>query len=213
MRNKIIFQGKSLGVNQDFDQARLNLAEWTKAKWPDLCMNLQDIIHYPNNISIPVKLCQSRTTASWIGSPPGVLKFNMDGSVLGKPGPAGIGGILRDHMGLEKIRFSKSVGIEESNMAKLLAIREAFILLASSQWAQTNALIVESDSRNAVNWIIKPELAPWRVRKFISHIENLKLQIKEWDLVHEHREKNQVADYLAKEGVNRADNLLVINEE
>ncbi|XVF69732.1 hypothetical protein PTKIN_Ptkin11bG0105400 [Pterospermum kingtungense] len=41
----------------------------------------------------------------------GMVKFNVDGSSLGKPGPTDIRGILRDHLGNEFIRFSKRLGL------------------------------------------------------------------------------------------------------
>ncbi|XVE82185.1 hypothetical protein DITRI_Ditri15bG0127000 [Diplodiscus trichospermus] len=90
-------------------------------------------------------------------SPKGTLKFNVDGAAKGKPGPVGIGGILRDYMGI--------FGVEDSNAAELIAIREAFIIFASSRWVQNHALIIESDSLNAVKWVLNPNSTPWRLRK------------------------------------------------
>ncbi|XVE89676.1 hypothetical protein DITRI_Ditri20bG0015100 [Diplodiscus trichospermus] len=107
-------------------------------------------------------------------------------------------GVLGDHLGMEKIHFSKSIGIEDSNVPELLAIREALILYASSVWAQNTALIMESDSKNAVTWVLNPKSAPWRVQKFINHIENVKSRIKEWKLQHIPREYNQIANSLEK---------------
>lgn len=48
--------------------------------------------------------------AEW--SPPscGFLKFNVDGASRGKPGPVGIGGVLRDHVGSTSIIFTEYVG-------------------------------------------------------------------------------------------------------
>ncbi|EOY07697.1 Uncharacterized protein TCM_022064 [Theobroma cacao] len=56
--------------------------------------------------------------------PPGSLKLNTDGAAKGKPGPAGIGGVLRDHLGFIKVAFSNHIGIEESNYAAFQAIQE-----------------------------------------------------------------------------------------
>ncbi|XVE48894.1 hypothetical protein DITRI_Ditri01bG0038300 [Diplodiscus trichospermus] len=59
--------------------------------------------------------CQmmNRPLTSWIPPPQKAVKFNVDGASKGKPGSAGIGGILRDHMGVEKIRFSKFIGVAD----------------------------------------------------------------------------------------------------
>ena len=47
------------------------------------------------------------------------------------------------------------------------------------------------------------------MKKYISHIETLKTQLKEWGLVHIPRENNEMADVLAKAGVFRGNDLLV----
>ncbi|XVF41626.1 hypothetical protein PTKIN_Ptkin01aG0294600 [Pterospermum kingtungense] len=39
------------------------------------------------------------------------VKFNVDGVSTGKPGPAGIRGVLRDHRGLELIKFSRFIDV------------------------------------------------------------------------------------------------------
>ena len=56
--------------------------------------------------------------------PPGSLKFNVDGSARGKPGPAGIGGVLKDCMAVTKAVFSRAIGVADSNVAELLAVRD-----------------------------------------------------------------------------------------
>ncbi|XVF79203.1 hypothetical protein PTKIN_Ptkin14bG0201600 [Pterospermum kingtungense] len=76
----------------------------------------------------------AKTWAGWV-------KFNVDGSSIRKPGPAGIGGLLRDHLRKELMRFSKSIGVEDSNVAELLAIREGLILFLSLPWESTEFLI------------------------------------------------------------------------
>ena len=47
------------------------------------------------------------------------------------------------------------------------------------------------------------------MKKIISHIEALKTQLKEWDLVLIPRESNEMVDVLAKAGVFRSSDLLV----
>ncbi|XVF70923.1 hypothetical protein PTKIN_Ptkin11bG0201000 [Pterospermum kingtungense] len=84
------------------------------------------------------------------------VKFNVDGSSRGKLGPAGIGGILIDHMRQVLIRFSKAIGIEDSNAAEYLAIRKALLIFISSPWVHIRKFCVESDSMNVVNWVFDP---------------------------------------------------------
>ena len=118
--------------------------------------------------------------------------------------------MLRDDFENVKIVFSKAVGIIDSNLVELLAVRETFIVFAVSKWAKTHSLLIESDSSNVVNWIKCPQSTPWRMKKFISHIESLKLQLFSWHIAHIPREINDVADGLAKSGVNRLNSLFLV---
>ncbi|XVF43014.1 hypothetical protein PTKIN_Ptkin02bG0006400 [Pterospermum kingtungense] len=99
-----------------------------------------------------------------------------DGSSQGKPDPAGIGGVLRDHIGKELIRFSKAIGVKDSNMAELLAIREALIVFISSPWVYSKGLIIESDSKVATNWVLNPAAAAaaWKhvIDKLAAYVRN-----------------------------------------
>ncbi|XVF82165.1 hypothetical protein PTKIN_Ptkin16aG0023000 [Pterospermum kingtungense] len=55
----------------------------------------------------------------------GAVKFNVDDSLLGKPGPAGVDGVLHDHIGTELIKFSYNIGIADSNEAEVITTKEA----------------------------------------------------------------------------------------
>ena len=60
------------------------------------------------------------------------MKLNVDGSALGKPGTIAISGVLRDHVGIFKGVFFKSIGIKNSNFAKFMAIKEGLLFFSSS---------------------------------------------------------------------------------
>ncbi|XVF77053.1 hypothetical protein PTKIN_Ptkin14bG0009000 [Pterospermum kingtungense] len=81
--------------------------------------------------------------------------------------------------GFEIIRFSKSIGVTESNFAEILAIREAFILFVSSPWVNCRNLVIESDFKNTISWVCNSSV-PWRVMNIVNHIDNLKRQVKNW---------------------------------
>lgn len=49
----------------------------------------------------------------------------MDGASRAKPGPAQVGGVLRNCKGEVLLMFSKYVGVCDSNEAEVLAILEA----------------------------------------------------------------------------------------
>ena len=46
----------------------------------------------------------------------------MDGSAFGKPGTAGVGGVLRDPRGGVKGIFLVNIGLADSNFAELMAV-------------------------------------------------------------------------------------------
>lgn len=68
---------------------------------------------------------------------------------MGKLGPAGIGGVLRNHVGHSTLVFPKSVEIRDSDEAELFSIRRAL-----SIWADYGGskLVIEGDSANVIKW-------------------------------------------------------------
>ncbi|OMO50641.1 hypothetical protein COLO4_37965 [Corchorus olitorius] len=62
---------------------------------------------------------------------------------MGQPGEAGIRGILRDDSGCTRLIFSKPIGIANSNMAEILAIKEAFLVFVAVDWVKEEELIIE----------------------------------------------------------------------
>jgi ribonuclease HI len=60
------------------------------------------------------------------------FKWNVDGSSIEKPGPSGIGGVLRNHHEILLGIFSLSVEILDSNVVELRAVIKAIKLSASN---------------------------------------------------------------------------------
>ncbi|KAK3199353.1 hypothetical protein Dsin_022768 [Dipteronia sinensis] len=85
--------------------------------------------------------------------PPSVngLKFNVDGSSRGKPGQAGIGGVLHNANGRILCLFSAHVGMEESNTSEILAIHRALKLCVSKPELKGRDMVIVSDSKVAVS--------------------------------------------------------------
>ncbi|XVF82263.1 hypothetical protein PTKIN_Ptkin16aG0031700 [Pterospermum kingtungense] len=155
------------------------------------------------------KKARDRPRFSWVPPSTGFIKFNVDGASVGNPGPTGIGEVMC-HVGKELARFSKLVGIEDSNVAELMAICEAFLIFIDSPFVSNNALIVESDSKNAVTWVNSSLLGPWRVLNFINHIECLKKKLRKWEVIHIFREANQAADQLGTSWLRKGCHVLLI---
>ncbi|XVF85746.1 hypothetical protein PTKIN_Ptkin17bG0142100 [Pterospermum kingtungense] len=209
IRNEHIFQNKDIIFEQLVDVIKAIIAHWVVALWPKDHASFMGVFNCLENIVAPKGKVKQRTRQSWLPPSSGSVKFNVDGSSAGKPGPAGIGGVMHDHTGKELACFSKSIGVEDSNIAELLAIREAFLIFIASPFVVGKKLIIESDSQNAVSWVNGLSSAPWRVFNFINHIETLKMQVIDWKVNHMFRELNEVADNLAKEGVYRLSDMIV----
>ena len=125
MRNNIVFNGKVLDLRQIIDLIKLRIASWSKAKWPDCIVSMMDAVRFPNEIKVLPQVVVPRVGIMWKNPLIGSLKFNVDGSSKGKPGLAGIGGVLKDCSGKVKAIFSKAIGLTNSNVAELLAVSKA----------------------------------------------------------------------------------------
>ncbi|KAE8666355.1 hypothetical protein F3Y22_tig00112501pilonHSYRG00075 [Hibiscus syriacus] len=96
----------------------------------------------------------------WIGPPLGSLTFNVDGAIRGSYGPAGIGGILKDHNGIVLAKFSRSAGHSAPSGAELQAVLEDCHRFLESSWFPSFRLIIESYSSLVISWINTPHNAP-----------------------------------------------------
>ena len=81
------------------------------------------------------------------------LKFNVDGSVKGKPGLADIGGVLRDSNGKILCLFSYYMGILDSNAAEIWAVKRAVDLCLSNSNLRGRNISIVSDSKVSVWWV------------------------------------------------------------
>ena len=160
LRNDLVFNGKVFDFQQTIDIVKFRIASWFKAKWPNCPNTLLDVVRFPNTIQVSVAAKNVKKVSLWSTPPLGVLKFNVDGSARGKPGPAGIGGVLRDCSGVVKAVFSKAIGVTDSNVAELLAVREALRIFTDSSWVSSHKLTIESDSSNVVNWVLNYKGTP-----------------------------------------------------
>ncbi|XVF06146.1 hypothetical protein REPUB_Repub06bG0022400 [Reevesia pubescens] len=160
------------------------------------------------NLVVPTISKEKRVTGVWKLPPPIFLKFNVDSASKGKPGPVGIGSVLRDDKGLVKMILSKSIRVANFNLAELLALRKVVFMFVASKWVNSHGLWLESDSKNAVKWFLSPVSASWRMKKFTAQIEALKSDLIRWDISYVPREINEMADGFAKSEVEREADLL-----
>ena len=207
-RNDAVFNGKVMETAQLCDLVGYRVAYWCKAKWPDGAALVDDYMRFPDCIQTASRGGKVLPRVEWVMPEVGQLKFNVDGAARGQPGEAGIGGVLRDENGSTRLVFSKSIGLADSNMVELLAIKEAFLIFSASDWVNEKELLIETDSRNAAKWVNDPASVPWRFRQTIFQIEGYKKKIRRWIVRHVFREANSMADNLAKSSIDRGSTIM-----
>lgn len=99
--------------------------------------------------------------------------------------------------------FFGPLGVWDSNFAEIKATKHALHLFSFSPYATTNKLLIESDSKIALSWILHPSKRPWDKWMLFNDIDSLILQLKEVSFQHTLREGNSFADSLAKYGVDK----------
>lgn len=183
---------------------KLNLfqkAKWSLCTW--LCSNKEfkdlrvgDLYQAWDGCLKPNPWMRKRQVV-WFPPPRGILKFNVDKAARGKPGPAGIRGVLRDHMSSICVVFSEAMGTNESNKVELLSIWRALTLGASLGGAK---LEIESDPSHAVKWARGEKCPPWRLVTLVREIKGLSAG-REVSFSQISRSAIGVADFFAKNGV------------
>ncbi|XP_077231884.1 uncharacterized protein LOC143864904 [Tasmannia lanceolata] len=144
------------------------------------------------NSQVPVP----RISQKWANPPVGFSKLNFDGSSLGNPGPAGIGGVVMNSDGEVVQAYSGPIGVADSNEAEVRAAYQGILLLGSERVANT---IVEGDSLNVIRWLKGSAVPPWRFLHFFDEIKDITVG-RSVAFQNVRRAANEVADKLAKAG-------------
>ncbi|KAE8692548.1 DNA gyrase subunit B [Hibiscus syriacus] len=134
---------------------------------------------------IHTKLSKKKKVICWSPPPHDFFKFNVDGAVRGDGLQGGIGGVLKDSNCSILTSFSMAVEIN---------------VFFSSEWAMKGRLILESDCRKAVDWILIPISAP---TFFSSLVEEIGVYVSARGFIINWipRSCNWEADKLATEGI------------
>ncbi|GMI95970.1 hypothetical protein HRI_003266300 [Hibiscus trionum] len=201
-RNEAIFKKKKITGSFLLDMAMIRVGHWCKGNWPESFVYVNEFLCNPAGTSIPKKRSARPMPGSWTKPPDGSIKFNVDATVEGNYGKAGVGGILRDHRGAELMKFSENIGLSDATVAELIAIWRACQLLAQSNWDTNVNHIIETDSLLAESWIGNPASCPPcfidLVHKCIPAAKSANCSIR-----FVYREKNVTAHLLAQEGIRR----------
>lgn len=199
----------ALDVQQLCDVLFWRLGTWCQARWEEAKFSLSHFIADPS-IFCPPKVAEiKRKGGKWCAPNLSCVKFNVDASICSESSIAGIGGLLRDHMGSVLLKFIKSLGVIDIGLAELLAVREALVIFRASQWFGHKVLIVETDCANVVKWLGKPDSAPASLRNVVSSTSKLGTEFK-WHVRHVVRDLNKDADELAKVAAKRNDDTVVL---
>eukprot|EP00268_Persea_americana_P062605 TRINITY_DN8040_c1_g2_i6.p1 TRINITY_DN8040_c1_g2~~TRINITY_DN8040_c1_g2_i6.p1 ORF type:complete len:254 (+),score=31.35 TRINITY_DN8040_c1_g2_i6:132-893(+) len=97
-RNNKNFNGKSKDREDIAFMIVLKIAKWASIKKELEHLTLDNILSNWE-ACLGSGCVKKKHLVTWSPPSPNVLKFNVDGAARGKPGPAGIGGILRNYKG------------------------------------------------------------------------------------------------------------------
>ncbi|KAK8495505.1 hypothetical protein V6N12_046194 [Hibiscus sabdariffa] len=101
------------------------------------------------------------------------------------------------------------MGRVDAPTAEFLTIVEAIKIFGSSSWASSHQVTVESDCSNVVSWFLQPHNAPYSFMQSIISCRRKWARWK-WELELIPREANEVADNLAKRGINRSHDIFCL---
>lgn len=200
-RNGVIFNDKAFCVETTRDLLLTRLVWWVKSWWSSCPYSMDQFVVGFEHISMPSHV-KTRVNQGWIPPQEEVLKFNVDGSVLGSPGKSGIGGILRKHDKGVLGYFSKPTGVMWAYEAEVQAIYNALLFCEEFGFS---TVVIESDSSLAVGWVLNKQGRPWKLYQVLNHIDYLISAVNCVGVKHILREGNVIADILANFGRNSSD--------
>ena len=152
-RNDTIFNDNSFTFADICATIFHRAVSWFKCFYPTITCSGLELVHNVDIVKSWHNPIRFRPNVLWQPPPLNVLKWNTDGSSIGKPGQSGIGGILRSHLGSFMCLFSCPIGIADSNEAELRASLQAIRITSQQTSLLRTALgiIIESDSRISIS--------------------------------------------------------------
>ncbi|KAK3219977.1 hypothetical protein Dsin_013947 [Dipteronia sinensis] len=201
-RNHLVFEGKVPVVEQAVDLVKFLIVWWFKYLGKGIHDNVQSLLLNVKELCVETRKQKQKKIIDWIPPMTDTLKFNVDGSVRGKPGPAGIGGVLRNSNGKVLCLFSYYMGRADSNAAEIWAIKRAVELCLSNPMLRGRDIEVVSDSKVAVSWVTKEDFGNLAYVDAIYDIQSGINYHGCLEAVYNSRAFNSFADSPAKMGSN-----------
>ena len=142
------------------------------------------------------------TLIGWHPPPQGFVKLSTDESVLGNPGQASAGGVLRDRNGNWIRGFSHNLGITNSLVVELWSLRDGLLLTRELKICK---FIVEIDAKSVVDLLKSESLGNTDSHPYRSLINDCKYLILSFETVslhHAYQKNNFYVDLLERKETN-----------
>eukprot|EP00253_Pinus_taeda_P031502 PITA_31502 len=216
-RNRRIFKNQSSTTEEIWIRMHSNLKEtmhlksWTKEDLPTKDRE-QNIL---NNwkLELPQEIASqsamkgnNKENRKWMAPPANTYKLNFDGASKGNPGPAGYGGIIRDHKGNTILIYFGNIGWDTNNSAELEGLWQG---LLEAKCQNLHPLIIEGDSQIILGMVsrihngsqTRKVADSWRLEARLHNIAQELHNHRALSFHHSRREGNRVAYLLANIGV------------
>ncbi|KAH1047038.1 hypothetical protein J1N35_037822 [Gossypium stocksii] len=145
---------------------------------------------------------KSKLAASfWWPPPHGCLKFNVCG--IANEERAVCGGVLRDKEGVTRALFSGSIAANDSNVAKIGAVKVALEGFLALSWKLNDSLYIELGSIVVFSWCANKLLRPWSLQAIFVGIERDIGKVGNVVFSMAEKNGNEMASSLAIVGINR----------
>ncbi|KAK3220760.1 hypothetical protein Dsin_014730 [Dipteronia sinensis] len=202
VRNQLVFEDIEPNVVKASYVVKFQVVWWFRHLGKGSMDAFQTLLLNVKEFCVDSMKTKKKRILDW--NPPAVnhLKFNVDGSILGKPGPTGVGGLLRDFNEKILCLFSFHLGFLDSNAAKIWTVKTALDLCLSIPNLRGRFISIVSDSKVAVSWVNNGDFGSLDHFNLISEIHSNMSSLGDIEVIYESRAFNSFANSLAKIGSN-----------
>ncbi|GMJ01570.1 hypothetical protein HRI_003826200 [Hibiscus trionum] len=203
-RNDFIFKKSVVDCSNIVLLVLYRMANWFRAGNKEVHFTVEELVCNPAIASKVAKVKPApHEISAWLPPPIGFMKLNVDGAQDLRGLKGGIGGIIRDSEGKKVASFSEQCDAGVPVLVELEAMDRGLQLFFGSSHCSKYRLIVESDCKNLIDWILNKTSCPRTVKESILKFQELS-STKGCIFRFVPRACNIVADGLAKEGIGAA---------
>jgi ribonuclease HI len=125
----------------------------------------------------------------------------IDGASRGNPGPAGIGILIKDDLGIVRTKLSRYIGDATNNQAEykalIMALEEVIKLGAEH-------IDIRMDSELVVRQVQGSyKVKDAKLKPLFNQVKQLLTRFESFTIMHVPREQNKIADALANQAINK----------